>query len=872
MKFVFYINICIVFCILTPCNSFCQIFSNQLDFKSKNIASQKIEKLKIAHIQDDTIYFTLKVENFDEVLKNLSKYISQDKIHFVQKDQKIIIAELTQSIFDKISDNVLYFDFRKSPPHEESFLSDYFPAINGIFSAKNTFAEYFESAPLISLKENDVFQNDIDLLNRTYTSIYSSGKSTAHATDMGTILAGKGNTYFSSEGILPAAEISTTSFLNLFPDNIDYFKDNSITIQNHSYGLEVEDYYGIEAQAYDQQVFENPEMVHVFSSGNSGTQNAIFSQYAELEGFSNLTGTFKHAKNVITVGGIDSFEVHSPGSSIGPAYDGRIKPELVAYGYNGTSEAAAICSGSVAVIQNALEIEGYENRAETVKAILVAGAKDIGQVGPDFQTGFGSIDLYNSLLILKNKAIIQSEIKSNDILEFNFNATTYSNYNIVLSWLDPPAEINNNKALINDLDIEIEDEQGNIYFPYVLKHLPSQLNNFKEASTGRDSLNNLEQVVLDIEGKITIRVISKDLLNGSQKFSIAFSNNCYDCGYFKFPYNGAHIQSDSKFQVLWSPHPSNKIREMNFTYFPFLEQILSYVPKNNEKLFLDFPDTSAIVSANLEVMGKTVDEILFSVSPIPKISAAWQCSDSVLVTWEKRPFQKTFELFELVGDEMVFKESTNMNYFLVSNNSLSPKIISVREKIQDNFFGPRSLVLDLSKIVENCFYDRFYLEEIEGGIKLNLSLSSDALIDHIVFQKFIIDEFDDLEIFSNTKNLLSFNEYNLDEGGNRYRAIIYLSDGRKYFTEEINYVNVLKDSYFIFPTVVHSGEEINLLQSVYERLDFHLIDSFGNQIINETLYSESEYFQMDNFPNGVYFYFIKKGREIVHSGKIIIIP
>ncbi len=59
------------------------------------------------------------------------------------------------------------------------------------------------------------------------------------------------------------------------------------------------------------------------------------------------------SKNTLSVGAVDSQGKVSPLSSRGPAYDGRIKPELVAYGEGGTSEAAALVSGVSLLLQQA---------------------------------------------------------------------------------------------------------------------------------------------------------------------------------------------------------------------------------------------------------------------------------------------------------------------------------------------------------------------------------------------------------------------------------------------------------------------------------------------------------------------------------------
>ena len=76
-------------------------------------------------------------------------------------------------------------------------------------------------------------------------------------------------------------------------------------------------------------------------------------------------------------------------NSAGPTHDGRIKPELVALGVNGTSEAAALVSGISGYLQGEIESRtGEFPQSSLVKAILISSAKDVGKSGIDWETGY----------------------------------------------------------------------------------------------------------------------------------------------------------------------------------------------------------------------------------------------------------------------------------------------------------------------------------------------------------------------------------------------------------------------------------------------------------------------------------------------------
>src|SRR6185436_2781729 len=132
----------------------------------------------------------------------------------------------------------------------------------------------------------------------------------------------------------------------------------------------------------------------IFSAGNSGSQTPVDGEYQNIAGYCNLTGSFKQAKNILVVGSVDSFYSVPILSSKGPAFDGRIKPELVAYGNDGSSGAAAITSGTALVTQSVYEA-AHNNLLPAnalVKAIIINSADDVYTKGPDYFSGFGNVN------------------------------------------------------------------------------------------------------------------------------------------------------------------------------------------------------------------------------------------------------------------------------------------------------------------------------------------------------------------------------------------------------------------------------------------------------------------------------------------------
>lgn len=826
--------------------------------------SVKKELLGDQVLGSEALIYSLVFSDFDKGLKVLNS--KADEILYSDRTRSLVVVVLKPNSFSQIRKYVKYFDIRLSVPSEESFISDFDRSIHTIAAIPYYLQPYLNLQATISVKENEADSTDIDLINKVMTSALSSGKVTRHATDMATIIAGHGNTYYTSEGVLSNANISTTSFLNLFPDEISYFIENDISVQNHSYGLGIEDYYGLEAQAYDQQVYENPEIVHVFSSGNLGGESAIFSPYSSIEGHSNLSGTFKHAKNVLTIGGVDSFGIVSAGSSFGPAYDGRIKPELVAYGYGGTSEAAAITSGCVAVVANGLIVNGFNPTAAAVKAVLVAGADDLGAEGPDFQTGFGKINMFKSLTILHEKEIIQDTIASNQVIEYDLEYSGVANFDFVISWLDPASEIDNERALINDLDIEVIDSEGQVFRPFQMKYLPEEIENGIAITAGRDSINNIEKISGYSLNNLKVRVKSKNLFGGKQEFTIAYNLKCETCEVFEYPYYGSNIENGSALIPRVSSLKGERFSSFDYFTLPDRKVIGSTI---STKPSIQFRDTSALLSIYTVGSFDSSPPVSFTVSEIPKITPAWQCGDSILIAWDKKSYQKSFELLELQGEEMVVIDSTSENYFVVQKKD-GRHYVAIREKITDGFYSPNSLAIDLNTLSLNCFFNQFLYEEIDGGLRLNLELSSLALIQDVSIEKEIDGHFIEINRFGDPELSQSFDDLNLWSGNNVYRAVIHLQDGRKFLTDKRIYFYVPKDEIAIFPTLFDASEGIQIIQANFQEAIFYLYNASGAEVIREEIFSDYDYVDTFDLSTGVYFFVMRSGKTILKSGKLFV--
>lgn len=687
---------------------------------------------------------------------------------------------------------------------------------------------------------------------------------------MASWIAGAGNAGPSGKGVAPGAGILSSSFVGLLPDSDADYDRFDVSVQNHSYGVDIENYYGANALAYDVSANGHPELLHVFSSGNSGNSASASGTYAGLAGFANLTGNFKMAKNVLTVGSVNKFSQLMPFSSRGPAYDGRIKPELVAFGQDGSSGSAALVSGAAALIRQAfLQRFGRPPGSDMLKAILTASAEDIGPRGPDFFSGFGKLNLLEAVRLVQHQWLQKDTVRAGETKNLSLELPAgIRELRISLCWTDPPASPNAPKALVHDLDLELRAPDGSIWRPWILNSHPHPDSLAKPALRGRDSLNNLEQITLELpaSGSYQLRVSGLNLVSGDQDFALAAHWREDDRFEWIYPLAGDPAEAGEKLVLRWTSTLAEDSAVLEWK--PVDE--LNWRPIGDRVLLSgglaewQLPDTFCAAQLRVRGLRFAYPTEIFLIAPYPKLNVAFNCKDSLLLTWDPVSPDAVYHLWGL-GERYLEPLLRTTDTALVLQKAAFPntRFALSMDIRSDAASAPPGFAPDPSSQGVTCYFRSFLgqLQDDSARVDLRLSLGAVYGIRKVIIRKWTMGSWlpfreqppgDQLQFF--------FRDEHIQTGANSYRAFLELENGAILEGETLTLWYAGKTGAVLLPNPARGNGVLSVVITATGQVPiFSLYDLSGRSVLDRHLEDSKTDISLPGLAPGFYFWIIRSG-------------
>ena len=771
--------------------------------------------------------------------------------------------------------SVIFADVH-STPREELEVSNFDPAVNRINVLHYRYPSANGSGLTVSIKENIFDTLDIDFRGRYVESSVESATYSGHASIMATLVGGAGNTSSGSLGVAPGVNFTSSDFANLFPDPGLLFQQLNISVQNHSYGIAVENFYGAEARAYDQQLNAMPTLAHVFSVGNSGLSTPQTGIYAGISRVANTTGNFKAAKNILSVAATDSFFNVPTAISKGPAYDGRLKPEITAFGEDGSSGAAAIVSGAIISLQHLhRQLYGSIPQTSLIRAVLFNSADDIGNPGIDYASGYGSLNTVMAADNIANGRFFTGMVAQGDTVEFKVSIPAGINRaKFTIAWNDPANSLLASKGLVNDVDLEVLRLTDLVTFkPWVLNHFPhaDSLRQLPKRKT--DTLNNAEQVTLDdpAAGDYIIQVYGSSIPVGPQVFHVAYQFDSSSKFSFIHPIKHAQFAGGKVNMIRWNSNISG-----SGTLSYSLDNVSWKIIASNIDLGTGYykwqtPDT--LTAAFLRMNGaENFTSDSFVISTQPKLQIGFNCPEDFMLFWNRQNNASGYELFRL-GSKYLESFAVVADTLALFSKSSQPSLhYAVRALLPNGLAAQRSYAYNYSTQGVECYIKSFLAELNADQADLNLELGTIYGIQSILIEKQSGNGFTILHQVSNPALLnYQFTDNELKTGQNIYRVRIVRTNGVVNYGNEATVFYFGKQPYLVYPNPVPPGGILHVVASELNNAAFRLYNMEGQLVLNYGTRGFDEWIPTARLQAGLYFYTITEEGKIVQRGKILIL-
>jgi hypothetical protein len=821
-------------------------------------------------VTDTTAFKTFLVQQ--QLPVKITAVYTPTNLLVIQTTHKILINKILQAPW------VTFVD-QPRQPREEQAINTMDNTTNQVNTAYGRYPSLNGLGLTVSVKENKPDTTDIDFKGRFLPTPLSSPDITQHAGIMSTIMGGGGNSDHTGRGAAWAATLSSSNFATLLPDANSAYQQYQITVQNHSYGTGIENYYGADAAAYDASSIVNPSLLHIFSAGNAGNQASTQGPYTSIPNYANITGSFKMGKNMITVGAINGLYQPEALSSKGPAYDGRVKPELVAFGVDGSSGAAAITSGIALLIQQACKNKtGSLPSATLVKTILLNTADDIATPGIDFQTGYGSVNAIKAVEAAQQDQHTTGSISQTQTQNIPLTIPAgIKQLKITLCWYDQPATPNTPKALINDIDLElVNTTTGERWQPWVLNHAANAAALAQLPARKRDSLNNNEQITVDnpAPGTYTIQIKGYDIPSGTQSFAVAWHLDTADRFHWYYPVKADYIRTGENNTLRWSAtfnNPQPARLDYSTDGGNQWQQIANDVDLTKGYYTWSAPDRYTTALLKITTGSQSFISDTFTISTRLRATTGFNCPDSFLLTWNKPAGVDRFMVYSLANQYLAPLVITN-DTAIVLKKAVSPSLhFTVAPLFTGGYTAMKAYTFDYTTQGVSCYIKSFLADLVNNTASLQIELGTRYAIQKIIVEKLGITGYATSQTVEPVNSLqYELTDNNLQRGVNTYRLKIQRTDGSVIYSQPETVYNFGEATYILFPNPVAGSSLLNILTATPGNSTLTLYNTSGQQVLHRRLQELHERLPLRALQKGAYFYIIRKEGKREQTGSILV--
>ncbi len=506
-----------------------------------------------------------------------------------------------------------------------------------------------------------------------------------HGIHVSGTVAGAGILDPKNNGMAPRATIVSQWFSDIIINTPTYVADYNMIATNNSYTTADDScagsgVYDVLSNYTDNQMRDYQNVLHVFSAGNDGTYTC--SPYPIS--FATIKTGYQCAKNVLTVGAIDQANYTITNfSSRGPVKDGRLKPEIVANGFNvfstrhnntygnnsGTSMSGPVVAGVVTILneQYRKSNSGAVPKAALIKAILCNTAEDLGNPGPDFTFGFGNLNARRAAEVIENtQYLISSTAPSvNNIVV----PAGVRRLKVMLYWADTAAAPNAASTLINDLDLTVTAPGPVTHLPLILDASAANVN--VNAAQGADHINNIEQVVIDnpAAGSYDLNVSAFIVPFGPQEYVLTYQMDMNGVT-VEFPFGGEKLVPGETEVIRWTANGAEAntftIEYFDGTGWNTIDNNVAAASRSYNWIVPATVSNNYLIRVSRNASAFTdQSDYDFRVIGQPIVTATIPCEGYAQLNWTAITGATSYDIWQLKADTMAIMGNTTALTYLV---------------------------------------------------------------------------------------------------------------------------------------------------------------------------------------------------------------
>ena len=495
-----------------------------------------------------------------------------------------------------------------------------------------------------------------------------------HGVHINGIVGGAGIMDPKGRGMAPGVILVDHLYSQVWQQTVAMKQAYGMTLTNNSYAAMAGNCsyagtYDLYSEALDRLSRTENTVQHVFAAGNDGGNTCG----AYPQGFATVVGSYQAAKNVIVVANNTKRYENFSASARGPVRDGRLKPEISAVGTDvysttrndgylsagGTSMASPGVTGALALLsQRYKQLHGADPRGDVLKALILNGATDMGNPGPDFSFGFGVLNLYRSLELLTHDryAVRAAAHQDRQSMQITVPANT-AQLKVMLYWHDVPASPAAALALVNDLDLTVTAPSGTVHLPLVLDPAPAGVT--LPAAPGADHINNIEQVVVSNPpaGTYNVTVTGYQVPFGPQDYVIAW-DVLPEGVQLTFPAAGASWPANDSMRIYWDASADTHTLKLEFSADNggTWTTIADNIPADRRYYTWYTPNISAPqcrlrLGRNGTAQQNVSAPFVINPQPVVQLSAT-QCPGYMAVSWDAVPNATAYEILQKWGTDL----------------------------------------------------------------------------------------------------------------------------------------------------------------------------------------------------------------------------